>query len=185
MDQFLSALLGGLLALFGTWLTGLIQKKQKDDSDKKEEYGLVTSIKCEFLALENLIIVRHKDILEGNFGEEGYFRFEHSSSGNYLAFFDGNMGNMMKIEREDVRLQIQQAILYGRSYIDSLQSHAQLLYKIENLEFQCNRNPEDELCKAYLEGYTQAIIEYDQDLHFQAKDLIQMIQKLKVELSTY
>lgn len=185
MPELLSAFIGGFLALLGVWLTGVMHRKQKIEDGKKDEISFIKSVKCEIIALLKLLEERHADIVNGNLGEEGFFRFEHAVSSNYLSFFDGNMSNLMKINEDEIRIKIQELVLYTRSYLDSHTSHSQLLEEVTKFEYYCHRNPDDELSKQYLARNKEAIKEFDVSLITQAKDLQEKARKLEALLEHY
>lgn len=186
ISEFLSAFLGGTLALLGVWLNGKIQKNQKLENDKADEVAFVSSVKCELISLQMLMDKRHSEILKGEVdSKDEFFRFGLIVSGNYLAFFDQNMQNLMRIKRDDIRVELQKCVLLSRSYLDSVSTHTSLMREISILEKAFHEDMSNEIKKIYLDASYRSIRDFDKRLIVQANDLYNTISEIVSKLDCY
>lgn len=185
-ESLVGTLIGGGVTLAGTLLAAYLQRAEAREKSREDERGLLASIRCEITVLLKLMQARHDAILLEKFCEDGYIKASYSIGLNYFAFFDSNSSNMMKIIDENLRLQIQETIVYGKSYIDSLKTHCEGFGSVCQLEALLKRHPGDQLLSEQLTETRTELIRFDKEaLIPQAKDLEQRLKSLLLDLRAY
>lgn len=187
--EFLKVIVGGLfgggLTLLGIFVNNkLIDRREQKRKDHDED-TFISSVKCEAKSLRELVEQRHSVFLNGEFNNDKFIDATFTISHDYLEFLTKNVSKIAEIRNEDIRFRVQRLIIFGKSYIDSLKTHCDLLedYSLLILDYfpgQIIPHSDEENSRRHKAYIKLSILQaFDESLVSQAKDLVEKLKEFE------
>jgi hypothetical protein len=134
---FIGSLLGGLLALAGTWWAGQIQRRQAREAAERAERELISgflgAIEAELSVLAERYTARLRPAL-ASVPDGGIFNFAWPIRHDYFTVYVANAGLLGRLPDEELRTLIVRTYTFARGMLDSLALNSEMVTRLEILE---------------------------------------------------
>ncbi len=182
-SSLVSALIGGLLALFAVFFADWLAKRKDKENRREEIQALIQSIKDEVGTLWGIYMNSAGQSLE-EFGESKPFNRYFPVTQEYFTVYTSNAHKIGMIHDETLRKSIVETYSLGRSLIDTYRFNNELVRRSANNAwmFHITKFPVyDELLKSS----EKDLVEYSSSLKSIHMSFKEKVNKLLQELSEY
>lgn len=178
-----SVIIGGLITLFGVWLSAHFTKREAQRAEKESVKTFLQSIEVEFITLWNIYHEvagkKIESVQEGHFFD-GYFGAEQ----DYFIIYNKNSHFLGKINDEELRKQIVITYTKAKSIIDSYTLNNQTLNQYLHMYLLFQQTEIKEYERNYKE-YKNVLIKYAARLKEAHFDLKEEQKKLQIQIQAY
>ena len=128
----IAAIIGGLLALAGSWIATRIQINAKNKDNKKIERRFIRSI---FIEIES-VYSRYQELSHTIREESDFLKYSISINEDYFPVYHNNVGYLGLIENDKLRNNIISFYTQAKGLIDTLRTNNALLDDLKNATYQ-------------------------------------------------
>ncbi len=128
----IAAIIGGLLALAGSWIATRIQINTKNKDNKKIEKRFIRSI---FIEIES-VYSRYQELSHTIREESDFLKYSISINEDYFPVYHNNVGYLGLIENNELRNNIISFYTQAKGLIDTLRVNNALLDDLKNATYQ-------------------------------------------------